>query len=125
MIIKNRHMRRYLRGWCRRAGVQYSRKVWLVRKQSGIEREAERIAREPIAAGLGSLGAKFFLRTRRFCRAVALQVEREYAASLREAVFKKSQAIEGEISRRADGRRLVEADGLLVPVPDPRGFTLS
>jgi hypothetical protein len=38
MIIRSKYLRRYAREWCRRCGVQYNRKVWLIRRLSSRER---------------------------------------------------------------------------------------
>lgn len=35
MMIKSKYLRSYLREWCRRNGVEYNRKVWLIRKHRG------------------------------------------------------------------------------------------
>jgi hypothetical protein len=45
MLIKQKNLRAYMRGWCRRRGVEFSSRTWLVRKLSERERLAERIMR--------------------------------------------------------------------------------
>lgn len=32
MMIRDKHQRKYLRRWCALRGVEFNRKVWLVRK---------------------------------------------------------------------------------------------
>ncbi len=35
MITRQKNLRAYLRGWCARSGVAYSRNVWVIRRHAG------------------------------------------------------------------------------------------